>query len=115
MARAQRDSNLNKIQEVDPNQVAFLEEIKRRRRSFQTGTAFESQIRNIRSAQAGTQQNVLRAAGGSGGAALAGLSRTQLATGAAINDIGQEALRAQLLLAQEEEDLEPRHHAFGHG
>ena len=96
--KQQRDAALAAIPLEDPRQVQILEEVRRRRRAFETGTAFESQLRNLRSAQTGTQQNILRAAGGAGGAAIGGLSRTQLAVGRGISDIGRTSMQAQLSL-----------------
>ena len=95
--RSQRDAAFNAIPLEDPRQTQILEETRRRRRSFETGTAFASELRNIRSAQAGTQQFIQRSGGGSG-ATLAALSRTQLAVGKNIADIGRTSQQVQLAL-----------------
>ena len=95
--KAERDAAFNSIPLEDPRQTQILEEVRRRRRAFETGTAFSSELRNIRSAQAGTQQSIQRIGAG-GGATLAALSRVQLATNKSIADIGLTSQKIQLNL-----------------
>ena len=82
---------------VDPSQVRALADIRRRRRTFETGTAITPFVRPIRQIQSQATLGALRA-----GAGLAGISRAQRVAGTQISGLitrGQQ--RAQQLAEQE--------------
>lgn len=71
----------------DPELRRFLNEIDRRRKTFETGAAFQVGKRELRQQQAATQQGILRASGGASGAAISGLARSQRGTQTAFNEL----------------------------
>jgi len=71
----------------DTEQRRFLNELMRRRRAMMTGSAYTETLREIRSQQAATQRGMERAAGGAGGALIAGLARTQRAAGSTFSEL----------------------------
>ena len=82
---------------VDPSQVRALADIRRRRRTFETGTAITPFVRPIRQIQSQATLGALRA-----GAGLAGITRAQRVAGTQISGLitrGQQ--RAQQLAEQE--------------
>ena len=82
---------------VDVAQVRALAETRRRRRTFETGTAITPFVRPIRQIQSQATLGALRA-----GAGLAGITRAQRVAGTQISDLvtrGQQ--RAQQLAQQE--------------
>lgn len=82
---------------VDVSQARALADIRRRRRTFETGTAITPFVRPIRQVQAQATLGALRA-----GAGQAGISRAQRIAGTQISDLvtrGQQ--RAQQLADQE--------------
>ena len=84
---------------VDVAQVRALADIRRRRRTFETGTAITPFVRPIRQIQAQATVGALRA-----GAGQAGISRAQRIAGTQISDLvtrGQQ--RAQQLAQQEQQ------------
>jgi len=83
----------------DPETRAQLNRIKRERARFRSGTAFEASRRELRQQQTQTQRGILRASGGAGGAAIAGLSRAQKATGEALSQIAQQSLSQERFLS----------------
>lgn len=92
----------------DPETRAQLNRIKRERARFRSGTAFEASRRALRQQQTQTQRGVLRASGGAGGAAIAGLSRAQRATGEALSQIAQQSLTQQRFLTGLEAQTQER-------
>src|SRR3972149_1096884 len=60
----------------DPMERQFLGELDMRRKSYETGSAYQSQLRELRNIQAGTQAGIMRATAGQIGAAVKGLSET---------------------------------------
>lgn len=84
---------------VDVAQVRALADIRRRRRTFETGTAITPFVRPIRQIQSQATLGALRA-----GAGQAGISRAQRIAGTQISDLvtrGQQ--RAQQLAGQEQQ------------
>ena len=82
---------------VDVSQVRALADIRRRRRTFETGTAITPFVRPIRQIQSQATLGALRA-----GAGLSGIVRAQRVAGTQISDLitrGQQ--RAQQLAGQE--------------
>ena len=82
---------------VDPTQVRALADIRRRRRTFETGTAITPFVRPIRQIQAQATRGALRA-----GAGLSGIVRTKRVAAGQVSDLiarGQQ--RAQQLAWQE--------------
>lgn len=71
----------------DPELRRFLNEIDRRRRTFETGAAFQAGSRALRTQQAATQQGILKAGGGDIGASISGLARSQRGTQSAFNEL----------------------------
>lgn len=84
----------------DPEQRQLLDEINRRRRSFETGSAFQSQRRALGQQQAALSRGIARASKGGTGATIAGLSRLQRTTGAALNEIFARGQQQQNFLDQ---------------
>lgn len=80
-----RQANQMALPEQDPTQLAMLDEINRKRRQLEMGAGAEYDLlrKQVGQAQAQTQQNVLRAAGGSGGAAIQGINMAQQGAGMA--------------------------------
>lgn len=84
---------------VDVSQVRALADIRRRRRTFETGTAITPFIKPIRQIQSQATLGAIRA-----GAGQAGISRAQRVAGGQISDLvlrGQQ--RAQQLAQQEQQ------------
>lgn len=92
----------------DPETRAQLNRIKRERARFRSGTAFEASRRALRQQQTQTQRGILRASGGAGGAAIAGLSRAQRATGEALSQIAQQSLSQERFLTGLEAQTQER-------
>lgn len=84
----------------DPEMRQFLSEIQRKRKQLATGVAFQPQAEELRKQQVQTQRNVLRLSGGAGGAAIAGTTRAQRATGAALGEVAERAGQREMFLTQ---------------
>lgn len=84
-AAKKRQANQMELPETDPNQIAMLNEVNRKRQQLEMGTGaeFENLRRNTAEAQAQTQANVLKAAGGNVGATIQGINMAQQGAGAA--------------------------------
>ena len=74
----------------DYMEANFLGELDRMRKSFDTGSAYTSQLRELRNIQAATNQGIISAAGGQTGAAITGLARTSASMGDAYGKIAAE-------------------------
>lgn len=68
----------------------FLGELDRMRKSFATGSAYASKLRELRNIQESTNQGIISAAGGNTGAAITGLARTGSNVASAYGDIAAE-------------------------
>lgn len=91
-AQQKRAAEKMNVAPVDPMQSTMLEQVRRRRRALETGSAFSNANEGIKSTLATTQRNILRRSGGQVGSAIAGLG---LAQGQAARQMG--ALQAQQL------------------
>lgn len=67
--------------EQDPAMATYLNQIDRQKRTFETGSAYAAQMRELKNQQSATQQGIVKTAGGNSGAAISGLSRAQQNTG----------------------------------
>lgn len=92
----------------DPRQRQFLDELNRRRRAFETGSAMQPERRALSQQQSALARGISRASLGSSGAAISGLSRLQRTTGAALNDIFARARQQQNFMTQMSLDLTNR-------
>lgn len=71
----------------DPLQRGFLDEINALRSQFETGSAYNRQIRQLKNIEAATQSGLIKAAGGGTGALISGLARAGRGTQEAYGDI----------------------------
>lgn len=67
--------------EVDPMEMQNLNDLDLKRKQFLTGTAFQGAQKEINENQAATDEGIVQASGGSGGAAIAGMVRASQAAG----------------------------------
>lgn len=74
-------------EDVDPNQLAYLAELKQKARSIETGADFASGMNAIDAAGAGTNQAIAQAAGGSSAQLIQGMLQSQKGVNAGKNQV----------------------------
>jgi len=79
----------------DPAVTKFGNEIDRQRRSFETGSAYSEEMRELKNQQSAQNQGVLRSQGGNTGASLAALRSIGLDTGGAYGKIAGEGRKRE--------------------
>lgn len=65
----------------DPRMSQFMDEINRQRRSFETGSAYGQEMKELKNQESATQMGVIRAARGNTGSALQAIEQVGLNTG----------------------------------
>lgn len=85
---------------VDPSQAAFLSEIGQKRKSIDTGAAFEAGMQNIDATQAGTNDAITRASGGDTGSTMQALLQGQRVAGDSKNAVLAQGQSQQLAYTQ---------------
>lgn len=81
---------------VDPSQAAFLSELGQKRKSLDTGSAFATGMQNIDATQAGTNEALVRAAGGDTGSTMQALLQSQRVAGDSKNAVIAQGQAQQL-------------------
>lgn len=71
----------------DPHLAKFMGEIDRQRKSFESGSAYGSEIKELKNQQAATNEGITRLAKGNTGSALMAMSLSGLNTNRAYGDI----------------------------
>ena len=99
MQKKKKAENLFPFQE-DPEMRSYLNDINRQKKSFNTGTAFAESLKELKEQQALTQKGILSASGGSSGAAMAGLSKTQKNVGDIFGRIAEKGMEQENFLNQ---------------
>lgn len=84
----------------DPEMRAYLNDIARKKRSFKTGSAFSESLKELKNEEALTNRGILSASGGSSGAAISGLGRTQKNTGDMFGKIAEAGMQEEFSLDQ---------------
>jgi len=85
--KGRQKKQLAQLQQESPMRRAFMEDISSMRKSYQQGTAYQPQINQLKSQQATTNEGIIRATGGSVGAAVTGLTRAGKLTQDATADL----------------------------
>ena len=80
----------NQLPLTDPYQIGMLNDLKRKQRSLETGTADQAQQDLIKQAGATAQQNIVKLSGGNIGVAVSQLNAAQRATGKNMNELFSE-------------------------
>jgi len=83
----QRKANKLRPGLEDPEQRMFLNEINQRRKAMRSGSAYTEDLRLLGGQQASTNQGLVSAGGGAGGATINALLKSQRGTGAAYGGI----------------------------
>ena len=86
----------------DPEARGMLARIRRQRKRAENLGLFAGKVREAREGLGVTQRNVLRASGGAGGAAIAGISQAQKGFGTTILRLGEAGARLSAQLAETE-------------
>lgn len=86
-----KQKQANKLKEQlsmpDPNLSKFMGEIDRQRKSFESGSAYGAEIKELKNQQAATNEGITRLAKGNTGSALMAMSLSGLNTNRAYSDI----------------------------
>src|SRR5690242_1359903 len=80
----------------DMEERGFLNDLNRKRRAIATGTAYQNTATNIGQQLANTNQGILRASGGAGGAAIAGMGRAQRAASQSLGDVTAQGQQLEM-------------------
>lgn len=86
----------------DPEMRGYLSYLERKKRSYETGTAYGRQTAEIGSELANTQAGITQASGGNAGAAITGMTNAQRGAGSAF---GKLVENSQPIIAQYEGDI----------
>jgi len=79
----------------DPEMDKYMSEIDRQRKSFETGSGYAQEIKQLKNQQSATQEGVLRAAKGNTGSALAAIEQVGLNTGMGYGKIAAQGQERQ--------------------
>jgi hypothetical protein len=90
---------------TDPRQTSFLAELNQKRKSLDMGAAYASGMNAIDTTNAGTNDAIVKAAGGDTGATLQALIQSQAASGAAKNNVLAQGQQQQYAYTKAAEDL----------
>ena len=94
--RLEAESKRFKPPSEDIEERGFLNELNRKRRAIATGTAYQNTATNIGQQLANTNQGILRASGGAGGAAISGMTRAGRAAGQSLGDITAQGQQLEM-------------------
>lgn len=85
----------------DPEERMLLDDLRRRAKSFETGSQFQAQKRALNQQRAAISRGIARASGGNSGSAIAGLNRLNRSTGTILNEIYGAGQQRQDFLNQQ--------------
>lgn len=98
--RLAAEAQAKRVPLEDPEQRMYLNELQRKRRAAETGYAYQDAASKLGQEQALASDNILRASGGAGGAAIASITNAQRATGYNMAKVAQQGEQTGLAYSQ---------------